>query len=183
MNQPQVKQTQNKPTQNTKPGILFQFFNIGFTVLMFITPTILLGYWYLYLRSPADGQANRVAATVPEEPNESGSHSDPVLRPNEAPSETTSTEMQGRLVESPSGEIDDPNSPSSSTSAEYPIRTWSDPTGKFTVEARLQSVTGDRATLIAEKDRKIVVMIDKLSDDDLVYLRGVFRSKGLQPSF
>ena len=33
-------------------GFLFNVFNIGFTVVMFALPSVLLGYWYVYIRDP-----------------------------------------------------------------------------------------------------------------------------------
>ena len=69
------------------------------------------------------------------------------------------------------------------TRSSYELRTWSDPSGKFTVVAKFYSATADKVKLISKDENKLDVEIAKLSEGDKQYLRDLFKSKGMKAKF
>lgn len=55
--------------------------------------------------------------------------------------------------------------------AEEELRTWTDQTGKFQIEARLHEVKGNQVTLHTKDGREIAVAIDVLSEKDQALLK------------
>ena len=170
-------------------GFVFSVFNIGFTVFMFILPTIGLAYWYLYIRDPGGGVAPQPAVTVQPSPAvpTKRSHRE---RQQLAPANPQPTITSG-FFDEPFGPTTDTSEHTSTTESranplarkEYQTRIWADESGKFSIQAKFYRVIGDRVKIVAENDRQIEVPIAKLSEDDKEYLRAIFRDKGIQPSF
>ncbi len=52
-----------------------------------------------------------------------------------------------------------------------PLRKWADKTGRFSIEARYLSTTGNKVALLKADGKRIEVPIDKLSDEDSRYLK------------
>ncbi|NND99779.1 MAG: hypothetical protein HKN47_20865, partial [Pirellulaceae bacterium] len=63
------------------------------------------------------------------------------------------------------------------------MRTWSDASGKFKVQAKFYSAGAENVKLLTADDRKIDVPIAKLCEADKEYLRSVFKAKGIRASF
>lgn len=170
-------------------GFVFSAVNIGITIIMFITPTIGLAYWYMYLRDPGEPVANPPVAVAPAaqivatEPNRRAGQPDSETRPEPAMSSNFFSNSFEELNAPSNSVVSAEPEPKGPARGEYETRTWSDPSGKFTIEAAFHSFTGGHVKLVALDDRRIDVPIAKLSDDDKEYLRGVFRDKGVQPSF
>ena len=167
-------------------GFMFDVFNIGFTVFMFILPTIGLVYWYLYIRDPGGGQAPQVI--VQEQP--AAPSPKPEARVTQPPpkdpepvmtsgffSEGTAATMQPDSMESA------PPKTKPAARKEYEVRTWTDNSGGFSVRASFYSVTGENVKLRTEEGRELSVPIARLSDADKEYVRAIFREKGIQPRF
>ena len=178
----------NKPGGSVG-GFVFNVFNVGFTVFMFILPTIGLVYWYMYIRDPGGAAPQPTQVTVREIPAASEKKlavESKTAAPNESKQPLTSgffDELSGPREgssDTPSGGTANVNPPARQA---YEMRTWSDASGEFSVQARFYSASGEGVKLIAENDRAIEVPIAKLSDDDKEYLRTLFRQKGIRPSF
>jgi WD40 repeat protein len=60
----------------------------------------------------------------------------------------------------------------------YASRTWTDRTGKFTVEARFDRVDGANVVLTRTDGKQLQVPLEKLSDQDTGYVRGVSEAAG-----
>ncbi|HVT29541.1 MAG TPA: SHD1 domain-containing protein [Lacipirellulaceae bacterium] len=61
-------------------------------------------------------------------------------------------------------------------SPDTPLRKWSDKTGRFSIEARYLSTTGNKVALLKADGKRIEVPIDKLSDEDARYLKTLSES-------
>ncbi len=168
-------------------GFVFNVFNIGFTVFMFILPTIGLVYWYLYIRDPGGGAPQRqVNVQEVPPPTEKKISVQPERAPTKPAQPLTSgffDEPFGPPSDSSDRELKTPSKPNPPARKEYEIRSWSDVSGKFSIQAKFFRVIGDRVKIIAADDREIEVPIAQLSEDDKEYLRTIFREKGIQPSF
>lgn len=180
-------------------GCLFNVFNIGFTVVMFALPTVLLAYWYMYIRDPG-GQRTQTIVVQQNTDEASRNTPNPGMSPTDARRPNDAIKSSGIFSENPTGV--NAISPGRSVQApttqpearrhttrqapvrgEYEMRTWSDPSGKFSIEAKFYSATTDKVKLLRPDDQKIEVEIAKLSDDDKQYLRDLFKSKGLKAQF
>ncbi len=166
-------------------GFLFNIFNVGFTIFMFILPTIGLGYWYLYIRKPTAPVAAKQPATatpVPARRPPARERAQASVPPRSPASEPFFDVGQQRKAVAPDTPTEPPE-PRQTGRQKHEIRTWQDPSGKFSIEASFHSATGDTVKLIAADDRKLDVPISKLSESDKVYLRAIFKQKGIHPSF
>ena len=177
-------------------GLLFNILNIGFTVVMFALPSLLLGYWYFYIRDPSGNVPQTIQVRAPASPsiptaernalaNSEGQQNsgmfdigDSIGIFSESPSTRGERQSYPDEMESESPSIR--NVPQR---AEYELRIWSDASNRFTVTARFYSVNSNTVKLIADDERKIDVPIDKLSEADQQYLREIFKSKGMTPKF
>jgi hypothetical protein len=169
-------------------GFVFNIFNIGFTVVMFLLPTAGLVYWYLYIRDPGGGpQPPQVI--VQEAPGRS-ERDEPIQPPVDTakPPERAMTSgffnEPARAGTDAAGQ-DDSEKPEPKTPArgQYETRTWKDESGKFSIQASFYSVTGATVKLVTGDDNRIEAPIAKLSEQDKEYLRAIFRDKGIQPRF
>ena len=178
-------------------GFLFNVFNIGFTVVMFALPSVLLGYWYVYIRDPGGQKTQTVVVQQQPAASPSPSSSTPKIpkRQNGEPRRTS-----GIFSENPTGvnsistpeltqkQTSQPTSQSANgrkppTRSNYELRTWSDPSGKFTIVAKFYSATADKVKLISKDEKKLDVEIAKLSEGNKQYLRDLFKSKGMKAKF
>lgn len=169
-----------------KQGFLFKSFNILFTVVMFITPTILLGYWYLYLRPTPPKKPVVTVVDASDDATNPDLDDARVMAPPE--SDTSGDGKPIGPVFFGTGTSDPEPKPvappeRSPQPDSYEFRTWSDPAGKYKIEAKLQSISGTKATLVKKDGKKITVEIQKLSEADLEYLRAIYRKKGFTASF
>lgn len=172
---------------STIGGFVFNVFNIGFTVIMFVLPTIALGYWYLYMRQPAQPVAAQQQVNAPVvEPGATRSTAKSIV----SREPKTPTPRSSFFSDAPASTQQNLDTKDTSQRVKrinerdtYEMREWSDPSGKFTVSARFYSATGDQIKLITKDDRRIDVPIAKLCDVDKEYLRGVFKKKGVRASF
>ena len=74
-------------------------------------------------------------------------------------------------AEFPSSNAEATDGPAANDATPNPIRTWSDRTGKFKVEAQLVEKTEQSVTLRRPNGRAAEVPLAKLSDEDLSYLK------------
>ena len=172
----------------TVGGFVFNFFNIGFTVVMFLLPTAGLVYWYLYIRDP--GGANQKPQVIVQEAPNRIERAQPRQPPRDNPKPPQRVMTSGFFNE-PAGpgndaaskEADVSPEPTTAARTEYETRTWKDESGKFSVEASFYSVTGEQVKLLTSNGNRIEVPIGKLSEEDKEYIRTIFRTKGIQPRF
>ncbi len=190
--------------QSSGGGLVFNVLNIGFTVFMFALPTIALAYWYFYIRVPQLQQAETVqsdSVTLPTPdvvmaaPPENSSPGTPNRSISgglfDAPGQGVFTESGGTSTvvapqDSKTGKSNNTDSKNTRTPRkrdQQEMRTWRDPTGAFSTEARFYSASGDTIKLMKSDGTKIEVPAAKLSDADKEYLRALFTSKGVQASF
>ena len=184
--------------KNQGGGFVYNVFNIGFTVFMFVLPTILLAYWYYYIHKPGLQQQQQIVVQQRSDP------SNPPPRSMGSNSRRKQPQSSGIFSENPTGvqpispaRVDqtppafdhpakqktpklDRNLPSRQ---QHEMRTWSDSSGKFTVQAKFYSASSGKVKLITADERKIEVDVSKLCDADRVYLRTLFKSKGIRADF
>jgi hypothetical protein len=169
-------------------GFVFNFFNIGFTVVMFLLPTAGLVYWYLYIRDPGGGPQPRqvIVQETPGRTDRNEPIQDPVDTPKPPQRPMTSgffNEPAGPDSDAAGAEATVTPEPKTPTRSEYETRTWKDESGKFSIEASFYSVTGEKVKLVTSDNNRIEVPIVKLSEEDKEYIRAIFRKKGIQPRF
>lgn len=191
--------------QSSGGGLVFNMLNIGFTVFMFALPTIALAYWYFYIRAPQLQQTEAVqpdsvnlptpdtVMAAPPERSSSGKPSPSISGGLfDAPGQGAFTESGGTTVvgapqnrsrTAKSKNTDSKNTRTPRKRDQQEMRTWRDPTGSFSTEARFYSASGDTIKLMKSDGTKIEVPAAKLSDADKEYLRALFKSKGVQASF
>ena len=178
--------------KKTGGSLIYNVFNVGFTVVMFALPSVLLGYWYFYIRPQNVTQQPQVIV------QQAGPVGEPIIGESEFDNRKTTgmfdkSESMGIFTESPNETTNPSVKPSDPEPArptrrfprreDHEMRKWSDPSGKFSVLAKFYSASGDTVNLITDDDRKIDVPISKLSESDKAYLRGVFKSKGIRAKF
>ena len=128
-------------------GFLFNVFNIGFTVVMFALPSVLLGYWYVYIRDPGGQKTQTVVVQQQPAASPSPRSSTPKTpkRQNGEPRQTSgifsenptgvnsisTPELTQERTSQPTNQTGNARKPP--TRSSYELRTWSDPSGKFTV--------------------------------------------------
>ena len=169
-------------------GFVFNVFNIGFTVFMFILPTIGLVYWYLYIRDPGGGATQRqVNVQAVPAPTDNKDRVPPEPAAPSKPAQPLTSgffdEPFGPSSDSSDGELKTDLKPNPPARKEYETRTWSDASGKFSIQAKFYRIIGDRVKIIAADGREIEVPIAQLGEEDKEYLRTIFKEKGIQPSF
>ncbi len=62
---------------------------------------------------------------------------------------------------------------SSETETPYPVRKWSNKSGKFNIEARLDEKKGENVVLVKKDGKRLVVPLEKLSEADQEYVKGL----------
>ncbi len=170
---------------------MFGVFNIGFTVFMFILPTIGLVYWYLYIRDPAGGLAPKPQQIIQQAPAAPRSKAN-TERQQTRPAKPEQQPLTSGFFDEPfgsagetlgSGEVEESMSQPPQRQ-QYELRTWTDESGNFSIRARFFSIIGERVKIVADDDgREVEVLISKLSESDKEYLRAIYREKGIQPRF
>jgi len=188
----------SRRTRKRPGGFLFGVLNIGFTVFMFALPSLALGYWYFYIHVPKNarpterlvGQPAQDSVQQPDLQSETRA-----IAPESSvatPMDSGSRDGQTRADQSvgffgitndrdPVG--DDESKSTDGVRAQREVRRWTDASGGFSVDAKFLSADARTVKLQTEDNRKIEVVIDRLSEIDKAYLRSVFKSKGIRPSF
>lgn len=78
---------------------------------------------------------------------------------------------------------DTPSATAERASPNRELRTWTDVTGQFTVQAAFHGYGSGQVTLKKEDGSEISVPVEKLSEPDLDYIRDLFKAKGMTPPF
>ena len=77
---------------------------------------------------------------------------------------------------------DDPFRPSPQVNSPYPYRTWTDSTGKNTVDARFVSATGNAVTIQRRDGSTVAVPLTRISQRDRGYIEGIAAALSVAPA-
>jgi len=86
------------------------------------------------------------------------------------------------LIAKAAGDSDNPFSTPEEKLAAAAPRTWSDPSGKFKIEARLLRVEDGKVVLRRTDDKEVTVPLDKLCEADQKYVASVGGAKSSAPT-
>jgi hypothetical protein len=155
---------------------------IGYTSALIVFSVVaccFLAYWYsgsgTVPSQPATKPASPVSPTItqPTTPEQ----------PQQPPEIPATEEPKTETPEPPTQTPAQPTPSEAETKLESPLRTWSDNTGGFKVEAEFVSFGSGKVRLRKADGSEIQVPLERLSEADVEYVRGEWQEKGLRPPF
>jgi hypothetical protein len=120
--------------------------------------------------APAVAPATPTTESKPEPEKTTESEPIPVTEPEPMPTQptvtpTTEPAPEPKPIEPPPEPVKKKLQPMQE------VRTWSDTTGKFSVQARYGGTLGDKVLLLKEDGTSVKVPLEKLSDDDKEWIQ------------